>query len=235
MKKAIFALLVLFALLALFLAAWAVTKKNDGAPPSPIPVAPEKPVIYLYPPEETAVTVILDYDGVLDFAYPKYNGGWRVLASPDGTLIDCADGKQYSSLFWEGHGNTELDLSCGFVVAGDDTVAFLQEKLSFMGLNQDEINEFIIYWGPRLQPNEYNLLAFQGESYTNAAKLSITPEPDSILRIFMAYQPLLEKIEVPAQELFPFERAGFVVIEWGGCEIAAALLPHTPHLSRPSN
>ena len=217
MKKFI---IVLAALLVLLFSIWAVTKKDRSEPDFPTPVAPEKPVIYLYPLEETTVTVTLDYDGILDFTYPLYDNGWRMLASPDGTLIDCADGKQYNSLFWEGHGNTELDFSHGFVVAGSDTVAFLQEKLSYMGLEQNELNEFIVYWGPRLQPNEYNLITFQGDSYTDSAKLSITPEPDSILRIFMACQPLSEKIEIPKQELLPFKRTGFAVVEWGGCEIA---------------
>ena len=217
MKKFIIALVALLVLLS---SIWAVTIKVRSEPEFSTPVAPEKPVIYLYPLEETTVTVTLDYDGILDFTYPLYDNGWRMLASPDGTLIDCADGKQYNSLFWEGHGNTELDLSHGFVVAGSDTVAFLQEKLSYMGLEQNELNEFIVYWGPRLQPNEYNLITFQGDSYTDSAKLSITPEPDSILRILMAYQPLSEKIEILKQELLPFKRTGFAVVEWGGCEIA---------------
>ena len=32
----------------------------------------DKPVIYLYPQEETDVTVQLDYDGVLTCTYPTY-------------------------------------------------------------------------------------------------------------------------------------------------------------------
>ena len=41
-----------------------------------------KPVVYLYPEEETQVTVQLDYAGELTCTYPAYNGGWTVRASP---------------------------------------------------------------------------------------------------------------------------------------------------------
>ena len=44
-----------------------------------------KPVLYLYPAAETAVSVRLDYDGVLTCSYPAYDGGWQVTASSDGT------------------------------------------------------------------------------------------------------------------------------------------------------
>ena len=56
-----------------------------------------KPVIYLYPEEETAVTVTLDYDGQLTTTYPAYDGGWSVTAEPDGTLYD-QQGREYSYL-----------------------------------------------------------------------------------------------------------------------------------------
>ena len=59
-----------------------------------------KPVIYLYPEEETQVTVKLDYAGELTCTYPAYDDGWTVTAQPDGTLTDAA-GQTYSYLFWE--------------------------------------------------------------------------------------------------------------------------------------
>ena len=83
-----------------------------------------KPVIYLYPEEETEVTVRLDYDGTLTCAYPAYEDGWTVTAAPDGTLRDEA-GQTYSYLYWEGVARTEYDFSRGFCVPGADTAAFL--------------------------------------------------------------------------------------------------------------
>lgn len=175
-----------------------------------------KPVIYLYPEEETEVSVTLDYNGRLDFTYPEYNGGWSVTAYPDGRIVNHADGQEYSYLFWEGVNADNYDFSKGFVVKREDTIAFLQEKLAYMGLLPKEYNEFIVYWAPKMMENPYNLVSFQFERYTDTAKLNVTPEPDSVLRVFMAYKPLKEQINIEPQDLKPFERKGFTVIEWGG-------------------
>jgi len=98
---------------------------------------------------------------------------------------------------------------------------FLKEKLSYMGLTEAEMNEFIVYWLPRMEHNKYNLIAFQGDAYTDSAKLNITPTPDNLLRVFMAYIPLEEAVDVQPQQLETFERKGFTVVEWGGSEIKA--------------
>ena len=179
----------------------------------------EKPVIYLYPEQAQEVYVRLELDGEFTCTYPEYDNGWKVKAYPDGTLLDQDTGKEYNYLFWEGTSETEYDLSRGFVVEGKDTAEFLEEKLAYLGLNEKERNEFIVYWLPRMEDNKYNLITFQGEDYTEHAKLKISPEPDSILRVFMVYKPLDKAIDIPEQELEPFEREGFTVIEWGGAEM----------------
>ena len=182
------------------------------------PVAAEKPVIYLYPTAETDITVTLDYDGVLTHTYPAYEDGWRVTASPDGTLRDAA-GREYYCLFWEGEGGAEYDFSRGFCVAGRDTAAFLEDALRQLGLTDQEANEFLIYWLPRMEGNAYNLIAFQTERYTDSAALHIDPAPDSLLRVFMAWQALDKPVELPAQNLPAFTRTGFTVVEWGGAQV----------------
>ena len=60
-------------------------------------VSDEKPVIYLYPEQETDVRVTLDLAGELTCAYPAYGDGWSVRAAPDGTLTD-EDGQTSLSL-----------------------------------------------------------------------------------------------------------------------------------------
>lgn len=180
----------------------------------------KKPVIYLYPKEETEVEVKINYSGELTCTYPKYEDGWNVRAYPDGKLVNLDDGREYSYLFWEGKSDIKYDLSKGFVVRGEDTERFLKEKLEAMGLIPKEYNEFIVYWLPLMENNKYNLISFQGENYDENARLEIEPKPDSILRVFMAYKPLKEYKEVEEQEIIPFERKGFTVIEWGGTEIS---------------
>ena len=182
------------------------------------PVAAEKPVIYLYPTAETDITVTLDYDGVLTHTYPAYEDGWRVTASPDGTLRDAA-GREYYCLFWEGEGGAEYDFSRGFCVAGRDTAAFLEDALRQLGLTDREANEFLIYWLPRMEGNAYNLIAFQTERYTDSARLTIHPAPDTLLRVFMAWKPLEREVDIAPQTLTAPERRGFTAVEWGGAEV----------------
>ncbi|HJA34923.1 MAG TPA: hypothetical protein H9666_00285, partial [Firmicutes bacterium] len=133
-----------------------------------------KPVIYLYPPTETEVSVRLHYDGQLTCTYPAYGQGWHVTAQPDGTLTDD-QGNQYSYLFWEGENQAVYDFSQGFVVPGRETADFLRQALSQLGLTPREYNEFIVYWLPRMEGNPYNLISFQQEAYTDTARLEITP------------------------------------------------------------
>ena len=183
----------------------------------PLPPTPAKPVIYLYPEETTSVTVKLDFDGVLTCTYPAYENGWTVTAAPDGTLTDDA-GQAYNYLYWEGEGPADYDFSRGFCIPGADTAAFLSDALSRLGLTRREANEFIVYWLPQMEQNPYNLIAFQQEAYTETAPLTVIPQPDSILRVFMAWKPLSEPMEIAPQTLPTFERQCFTLVEWGGAK-----------------
>ena len=181
----------------------------------------EKPVIYLYPEAETEVTVSLDYDGELTCVYPAFDGGasWSVTAAPDGTLTDAA-GQTYSYLYWEGVSDAEYDFSQGFCVPGGDTAAFLEDALADLGLTRREANEFIVYWLPRMEGNAYNLISFQTSAYTDRARLTVDPAPDTVLRVFMAWRPLSAPADIPPQALTAPERTGFTLVEWGGAELS---------------
>lgn len=185
------------------------------------PVEVGKPVIYLYPEETTDVSVQLQFEGTIIADYPNYDPllkGWKVTAYPDGSIVNHADGKEYSYIFWEGITKEKIDwdLSTGFVVKGEDSRVFLQQKLAEMGLTPNEYNEFIVYWYPILQRNPYNLIHFSIQQYAELAPLTISPTPDSLLRVFMVYKPLEQPEAIIEQELEAFERDGFTVVEWGG-------------------
>lgn len=177
-----------------------------------------KPVIYLYPPEKMPVTVLLKPDGRLTCTYPAYDEGWNVTAEPDGTLTD-AQGQTYNYLYWEGTTRARYDLSQGFCVRGADTAAFLEEALAKLGLNRREANEFIVYWLPQMQDNPYNIISFQTDRYTQAAKLSTVPEADTVIRVYMAWQSSEQPVDLPEQVLSAPERKGFTVVEWGGTQV----------------
>ena len=222
MNRKLFALLALLSL-ACGLLSGCREEQTSAKPviylyPAEEETADAKPVDYLYPETEMEVTVKLDYDGELTCTYPAYDGGWTVTARPDGTLTD-GRGQTYSYLYWEGVDHTAYDFSQGFCVSGADTAAFLEDALEQLGLTRREANEFIVYWLPRMEQNPYNLIAFQSDAYTDHARLTVTPEPDSMLRVFMAWKSLEHPIDIPAQDLPAFNRTGFAVVEWGGAEV----------------
>ena len=183
-----------------------------------------KPVIYLYPEQETKVNVQLTFNGTLTSTYPTLPPeGWSVTAQPDGTLTD-EEGRSYRYLFWEGVANVDWKQDSGFLVKAEDAREFLEQSLTQLGLNELEQNDFITYWLPKLEKNGESFVTFAAEQYTDNAVLTVTPQPDSVLRVQMliskvddsnraAFQKLLE------QELPRFEREGFVLVEWGGTDL----------------
>ena len=178
----------------------------------------EKPIIYLYPETSTEVSVTLGHPEKLIVSYPGYENGWHVLAEPDGRLTDLATGRELYGLYWEGSQSNYGITSEGFIVKGSDAATFLEEKLAILGLNQREAEEFIIYWLPKLQENDYNYIRFAtAEEIETYMPLNVTPAPDTIIRILMVIKPLETPIEVTEQQLAPASaRSGFTVIEWGG-------------------
>lgn len=108
----------------------------------------------------------------------------------------------------------------GFVVKGEDTAKFLEEKLSILGLTEREAEEFIIYWLPKMEQNKYNYIRFATEKEINTnMAIEINPNPDTIIRILMTYKRLENPIQVEEQNLTTPNRDGFVAVEWGGTEI----------------
>ncbi len=180
----------------------------------------KKPIIYLYPEKEQEVTITLNHPENLTTSYPKYNNSWKVMAKPDGTIID-QNGREYYALYWESkQGKQNKIKEDGFIVKGKDTTKFLEEKLFILGLNSKEANEFIVYWLPKLEKNKYNYIRFQTiEEINSNMKLSIEPKPDTLIRVVMEYKPLDKKIKVKEQKLNTIQRHGFTVVEWGGTNI----------------
>jgi len=181
----------------------------------------DKPIIYLYPTEETEVNVKLGNPEKIICSYPKYIDGWNVIAKPDGTLTYTETGRELYSLYWEGKdANAKVNTEEGFVVRGEDTVSFLEEKLEILGLNSKEAEEFIIYWLPKMESNKYNYIRFATmEEIEEYMPLEVNPTPDTVIRILMEFKGLDEYIEVKEQKLEKAKRSGFAVVEWGGTEI----------------
>ena len=182
----------------------------------------DKPIIYLYPEEETFVNVELGNSENLTCSYPEYKeNGWNVKTKPNGDLINLETSRELYSLYYESKALENFEITNeGFCIEGKDTSKFLEEKLENLGLTEKEAEEFIIYWLPKMQDNKYNYIRFlSNEEIDKNMPLQITPTPDSVLRVSMIYKGLEEKIDVEEQILETPERTGFTVVEWGGSEI----------------
>ena len=180
----------------------------------------DKPIIYIYPETETIVQVSVGYPEKLSCVYPEYaEDGWEVIAKPNGDLVDTKTGRNLYCLYWEGNQKQDYKFKDGFVVAGEDTAKFLEEKLAILGLNEREANEFIIYWLPKLEANKYNLIRFEtAEEIEEYMPLNIEPKPDTIIRVVMDFKGLNRPLEIEEQKLEQVEREGYTVVEWGGSE-----------------
>ncbi|MBI5467203.1 MAG: hypothetical protein HY975_03240 [Candidatus Kerfeldbacteria bacterium] len=176
-----------------------------------------KPVIYLYPTTTTTVDVHLAPVGGFTKSEPAYGDGWRVVASPDGQLVNTVDGRRYPYLFWEGRGGLYTAPTKGFTVAQRDVHTFLVTTLGKLGLNPTETADFIAFWEPRMQGSPYYVVSFYGRAMMDAlAPLTVTPTPDTVIRILMDYRPVAGPVAVQSYPIVTPVRRGFTVVEWGG-------------------
>ena len=176
-----------------------------------------KPIIYIYPKQEQNVKVTLGSSDKLLVSYPVYNNGWNVLAKKDGTLIDNKTNRELYSLYYESENNINFKIENeGFVISNEEIIPFLEEKLEILGLNPREQEEFIIYWLPILQKNNYTYIRFAtNEEINNNMPLQVEPAPDTMIRVLMTFKGLEEKINVKEQQLQKVTRNGYTVVEWG--------------------
>ncbi|MCA9378333.1 hypothetical protein KC711_05600 [Candidatus Peregrinibacteria bacterium] len=75
-----------------------------------------------------------------------------------------------------------------------------------MNLSPKEYSDFIMFWYPKLQDYPYVQITFAGKDYTDRARLTITPTPDNIFRVFMVAKPLDTFQEIPPQKIEKFNR-----------------------------
>ena len=183
----------------------------------------KKPVIYFYPETKTEVNVKLDLKGEFKFTYPTYNNGWNFIASPDGSLR--MGDKKYNYLFWDAMLNIKNDKRSyeeGFLVEQKDLLPFLEEKLTIMGFNSKEQQDFITYWYPLMSEKKQCYIHFDfKEIIESYAALSVNPKPDNVFRVFMIWADgeNLTIGKVKEQVIPTFNRKGFHVLEWGGSNI----------------
>lgn len=190
----------------------------------------KKPVIYIYSDKDnTPVDVSVELtDEVIGSVYPQNDNklgdksaSWSVIANKDGTLKDTESGRELYSLYWESNRPVDktYDIKTGYCIPGSDTEEFLYHMLKIQGLTDKEAEEFIIYWLPEMQNNKYNIISFDTTDYTKGAKLNISEDVDTLIRVNMTFKASDEPVELEPETYEPVERTGFTVVEWGGTEV----------------
>jgi hypothetical protein len=205
-----------------------------------------KPVIYLYPPKPTEVSVKFMTPMRLTTDIPTYaNDGWHVLAQPDGELTDlqpqftdCAaidstapgseyaysacEHNDYPYLYWEGQASGQYPTPTGgWVVPQANIANFLDQKLTQIGLTSKEKSDMMSYWvSELLQKNSpyYRISFFQTAQMDQFIPMDVSPKPDTTLRVFLDWSPLASMPSVLPQPetLYHVDRQGFTLVEWGG-------------------
>ncbi len=175
-----------------------------------------KPVIYLYPEKSTNVSVKLPPFISVTKSEPNYPvSGWNVTAEPNGNLT-MKDGSTYGSLFWEGTGVNYARPTEGFIVKDGSVDTFLTDVLKRYGLNEQESKEFREFWTPLMTGAPYYRVSFLTSAWSAAAPLSVSPRPQTNIRIFMDWQKLSAPISLKEPTIATPPRQGFTLVEWGG-------------------
>jgi len=200
-----------------------------------------KPVIYLYPETTTDVSVSFKNAVQLTTDIPAYNKGWYVQAEPNGTLnniipevcdvyartkhgseyaLEACQKNEYPYIYWAGNTYQKYPSTQeGFVVSADTLKKTLEEKLTYIGLNQKEVSDFVEYWYPEMiQKNTpyYRISFLQTGVMNRFIPMSVTPKPDTSIRVFLDWEPLSEFKTIAPQQLVKTVRQGFTLVEWGG-------------------
>ncbi len=177
-----------------------------------------KPAINLYPTEKTQVHVEVAPKGKFTYTNPLYpENGWDVTAYPDGKVT--YKDSTYPYLYWEASLPDSLitQPKQGYVAEYKDLKNLFSTIMPQLGLNEKESSEFSSYWLKALPQSPYYFVGVMPESeIDNLAPLTISPKPDSLLRVSLYFKALDNNETVAAPNLSGFQRNGFTVTEWGG-------------------
>jgi hypothetical protein len=185
-----------------------------------------KPAIYLYPPKEQLVNVKVYPQGFLTYTDPIYNlkTGWIVNAFPNGNLTTTFNQipTNYSYLYYESKIRDEAIIkpTKGWVVKYNELEALYQNILPKLGLNSQQMTDFIDYWNKALKPAPYYFVGVVDQSNVDQIEqLEITPRPDFINRVRIYFERLDGPKVVEAPVLTSpstLNASRFNVVEWGG-------------------
>ncbi|MGA1791607.1 MAG: hypothetical protein ACMUIM_08980 [bacterium] len=172
----------------------------------------KKPAIYLYPKEDSVIQVSLDVKGKIVKDIPPYRDGWKVFVNKEGLINN-----KYDYLFYEALLKDIPLPEKGWLVEYSDLESWFVHTLPLLGLNQKESSQFMAYWLNELPAsNYYEIRLIDAGFLESHLKLIISPQPDTVIRLFFYFRPRKERYLFNTPEILTPERNGFTVVEWGG-------------------
>lgn len=171
----------------------------------------EAPNIYLYPETTLNISVDLEFPsgGKIVHSEPQYNDGWDVTVTPDGLI----DGR-YDYLFYEVSMTAPFSTSDGWLLDGANISNEFKFILANLGYYDNEIDDFLEYWLPRLNNSPW--YAVFPQNVESMITVTIDPRPDEFLRSIFVIVPVTEPMaltEPPMPDAI--RRHKFSAVEWG--------------------
>jgi hypothetical protein len=172
----------------------------------------EKPAVYLYPIEDSQISVEVNINGKMIADIPNYQSGWNVFVTKEGIIEN-----QYDYLFYEAELNKVDIPTKGWIVQYSELNQWFNTNLEKLGLNEKEKNQFKEYWLNELpKANYYEIKLLSQEFLNNNMDLIIEPKPDTEIRIDFLFKPLKKSYNIDNPKITTPIRNGFTVVEWGG-------------------
>jgi len=176
------------------------------------PPGVKKPAVYLYPLQESKISVAVNVKGIITKSEPNYYKGWEVIAKPNGLI----NGK-YDYLFYEAQLEHLQLPNEGWVVEYKELENWFDLNLKKLGLNEKEIFQFKEYWLAELPFARYYEIKLLGDSFLKEnMNLVINPIPKTVIRRNFYFKPLESQIIFEQPNIITPKRKGFTVVEWGG-------------------
>lgn len=168
--------------------------------------------------ENSSVKTSLNADGIVFDSFPKYDNGWSVSVSSDGSLVGSS-GERCDYLFWKGFLNEKYDLTYGYCVSGGETEAFFTKKAEEVGFSEKEAKKFVSYWTEKLKSNKYNFISFSSYPYSGRVSYEFSKPVEITASLFVTAVPLESRIDVPQpqQPTANLVSSGNLSsVQWGG-------------------
>ena len=109
------------------------------------------------------------------------------------------------------------NLKTGWCIKQENIQIELPKILHKLGLNKQEMFDFMEYWLPRFDEHEfYKFKLLINEQLDNFVELDVSPKPDSVLRLLFFFEGCDEFEKLQEPKFSEFKRKGTTVVEWGG-------------------